>query len=157
PALLLLAVAFVVYVASCACLPWISLALIQRRAPAQSQSVAPASARGGDGALLWNAADAWGRSRRGLLLASLCMLFTGAVVALIGVLTFIATRRASISPIPVGFSLLPPTVRGHVPLPLVATDLVTQVALAGVGLTVGWAVVRQGILIERRLPQRGFL
>src|SRR4029077_7314960 len=81
----------------------------------------------------------------------------GAVVALIGVLTFIATRRASISPIPVGFSLLPPTERGHVPLPLVATDLVTQVALAGVGLTVGWAVVRQGILIERRLPQRGFL
>ena len=33
-------------------------------------------------------------------------------------------RRASISPIPVEFSLLPPTAPGHVPLPLVATDLV---------------------------------
>jgi hypothetical protein len=40
---------------------------------------------------------------------------------------------------------------------LVATDLVVQLALAGVGLAVGWAVVRQGILVERRLPQRGFL
>ena len=157
PALLALALALVVYVAACACLPWISLALIQRSAPAQAQLIAPVPARGGDGALLWNAADAWGRSRRALLMASVCMLFTGAVVALIGVLTFVAARRASISPIPVEFSLLPPTARGHVPLPLVATDLFTQIALAGVGLMVGWAVVRQGILIERRLPQRGFL
>jgi anti-sigma regulatory factor (Ser/Thr protein kinase) len=157
PALLLLALALVVYVATCASLPWVSLALIQRRAPARRQPIAAASARGGDGALLWNAADAWGRSRRALLIASFCMLFTGAVVALIGVMTFIAARRASISPIPISFSLLPPTTRGHVPLPLVATDLLAQIALAGVGLTVGWAVVRQGILIERRLPQRGFL
>jgi anti-sigma regulatory factor (Ser/Thr protein kinase) len=157
PALLVLALALVIYVAACACLPWISLALIQRRAPVQRQPISPAPARGGDGSLLWNAADAWGRSRRALLIASFCMLFTGAVVALIGVLTFIAARRASISPIPVDFSLLPPTARGHVPTPLVATDLVTQLALAGVGLTIGWAVVRQGILIERRLPQRGFL
>jgi hypothetical protein len=154
PALLALAVAFVVYVASCASLPWVSLALIQRKTP-DAPPLAPV--RAADGAPRWNAADAWGRSRRGLLAASFCMLFTGAVVALIGVLTFIAARRASISPVPVGFSLLPPTARGHVPLPLVATDLLTQVALAGVGLTVGWAVVRQGILIERRLPQRGFL
>jgi hypothetical protein len=157
PALLVLALALVIYVAACACLPWISLALIQRRGPTQPQPVSPAPARGGDGGLLWNATEAWGRSRRALFLASLCMLFTGAVVALIGLLTFIAARRASISPVPVGFSLLPPTAHGHVPLPLVATDLVTQLALAGVGLTVGWAVVRQGILIERRLPQRGFL
>jgi histidine kinase/DNA gyrase B/HSP90-like ATPase len=154
PALLALAVAFVVYVASCASLPWISLALIQRKTP---DAPRPAPVRTADDAPRWNAADAWGRSRRGLLAASFCMLFTGAVVALIGVLTFIAARRASISPVPVDFSLLPPTARGHVPLPLVATDLLTQVALAGVGLTVGWAVVRQGILIERRLPQRGFL
>jgi len=154
PALLALAVAFVVYVASCAGLPWISLALIQRKTP---DTPRPAPVRAADGAPRWNAADAWGRSRRGLLAASFCMLFTGAVVALIGVLTFIAARRASISPVPVDFTLLPPTARGHVPLPLVATDLLTQVALAGVGLTVGWAVVRQGILIERRLPQRGFL
>jgi hypothetical protein len=157
PALLMLALALVIYVAACACLPWISLALIQRREPTQPQPVPPAPARGGDGGLLWNATDAWRRSRRALFLASLCMLFTGAVVALIGLLTFIAARRASISLVPVGFSLLPPTAHGHVPLPLVATDLVTQLALAGVGLTVGWAVVRQGILIERRLPQRGFL
>jgi hypothetical protein len=154
PALLLLAVAFVVYVASCASLPWVSLALIQRKTP---DAPRPAPLRAVDGAPRWNAADAWGRSRRGLLAASFCMLFTGAVVALIGVLTFIAARRASISPVPVDFSLLPPTARGHVPLPLVATDLFTQIALAGVGLMVGWAVVRQGILIERRLPQRGFL
>ena len=154
PALLALAVAFVVYVASCASLPWISLALIQRKT---LDAPRPAPVRTADDAPRWNAADAWGRSRRGLLAASFCMLFTGAVVALIGVLTFIAARRASISPVPVDFSLLPPTARGHVPLPLVATDLLTQVALAGVGLTVGWAVVRQGILIERRLPQRGFL
>jgi anti-sigma regulatory factor (Ser/Thr protein kinase) len=158
PALLTLALALVVYVAACASLPWISLALVQRRAPAPAQHMTPPAARGGgDGALLWNAADAWVRSRRALLSASFCMLFTGAVVALIGVMTFIAARRASISPIPVDFSLLPPTTRGHVPLPLVATDLLTQLALAGVGLMVGWAVVRQGILIERRLPQRGFL
>jgi hypothetical protein len=154
PALLVLAVAFVVYVASCASLPWVSLALIQRKTP---DAPPPASVRAVDGAPRWNAADAWGRSRPGLLAASFCMLFTGAVVALIGVLTFIAARRASISPVPVDFSLLPPTARGHVPLPLVATDLFTQIALAGVGLMVGWAVVRQGILIERRLPQRGFL
>ncbi|HEY7020032.1 MAG TPA: ATP-binding protein [Ktedonobacterales bacterium] len=154
PALLVLAVAFVVYVASCASLPWVSLALIQRKTP---DAPRPAPLRAVDGAPRWNAADAWGRSRRGLLAASFCMLFTGAVVALIGVLTFIAARRASISPVPVDFSLLPPTARGHVPLPLVATDLFTQIALAGVGLMVGWAVVRQGILIERRLPQRGFL
>jgi hypothetical protein len=157
PALLLLALALVLYVAACASLPWISLALIRRRAPVQRQQAPLAAARGGDGGLLWNAADAWGRSRRALLAASFCMLFTGAVVALIGVLTFIAARRASISPVPVDFSLLPPTARGHVPTPLVVTDLLTQIALAGVGLTVGWAVVRQGILIERRLPQRGFL
>jgi hypothetical protein len=160
PALLLLALALVVYVAACASLPWISLALIRRRAPMRGQPVAPAAAtaatRGGDGALPWNAADAWGRSRRALLVASFCMLFTGGVVALIGILTFIAARRASISPVPVAFSL-PPTASGHVPLPLVTTDLFTQVALAGVGLMVGWAVVRQGILIERRLPQRGFM
>jgi anti-sigma regulatory factor (Ser/Thr protein kinase) len=154
PALLVLAVAFVVYVASCASLPWVSLALIQRKMP---DTPSPAPVRAVDGAPRWNAADAWGRSRRGLLAASFCMLFTGAVVALIGVLTFIAARRASISPVPVDFSLLPPTARGHVPLPLVATDLLIQIALAGVGLMVGWAVVRQGILIERRLPQRGFL
>jgi hypothetical protein len=44
-----------------------------------------------------------------------------------------------------------------VPLFLVVADLGVQLALCGLGLAIGWAVVRQGILVERRLPQRGSL
>ncbi|HEU5348449.1 MAG TPA: ATP-binding protein, partial [Ktedonobacterales bacterium] len=40
---------------------------------------------------------------------------------------------------------------------LVGADLVVQIALACLGLTLGRAVLRQGILVERRLPQRGYL
>ena len=43
------------------------------------------------------------------------------------------------------------------PIILVGADLVVQFALTGLGLTLGRAVLRQGILVERRLPQRGYL
>jgi hypothetical protein len=46
---------------------------------------------------------------------------------------------------------------GHLPVALVAADLVVQAALAALILMLGWAVVSQGVLVERRLPQRGFL
>lgn len=161
PALPALGVAFVLYVGACAALPWVSLALIRRRTPTNS---APANASrratpaGREATLLWDAADAWSHARPALLAASFCMMVAGLLVALIGVLTSLATHFAGINLAPGATPLpLPVTRPGHVPLVLVAADLLVQLALAGVGLTIGWAVVRQGILIERRLPQRGFL
>ncbi|HEX9068117.1 MAG TPA: ATP-binding protein, partial [Ktedonobacterales bacterium] len=99
---------------------------------------------------------AWGRARPALLAASVCMLLAGGTVAAIGVLTALSARRAALGLMPVSlhFPVTPP---GHVPLSLILLDLLVQVSLAGVGVAVGWAVVRQGILIERRLPQRGFV
>ncbi len=189
-ALPLLGIAFVVYLTSCAFLPWISLAAARRLAtrfspfginpPDSSPSglgasgvhavPAPAADRpadrpsghsrplaGGDASLLWDARDAWARARRALLVASLLMMATGAIVAAIGVMTSLAAHTAAGVPISLPLLPVPKTRPGHVPLVLVATDLVVQLALAGVGLAVGWAVVRQGILVEQRLPQRGFL
>ncbi|MBF6591320.1 MAG: hypothetical protein IVW57_12455, partial [Ktedonobacterales bacterium] len=154
PALPGLGLAFVVYIAACACLPWASL--VARRLLPTTEGRSAAS--GADAALLWNARDAWSRARPALLAASIFMMGAGAVVALIGILISLAKRhplsRATTTGLPVAPSA---TASGHVPLGLVIADLAVQVALAGVGLAVGWAVVRQGVLVERRLPQRGSL
>ncbi|MGH2505636.1 MAG: ATP-binding protein, partial [Ktedonobacterales bacterium] len=90
--------------------------------------------------------------------ASLCMLAAGAVVAVVGLLTALVEHRTAASA--VSQTLPAVTVApapGHAALALVLADLVVQVALACLGLLVGWAVVRQGVLVERRLPQRGYL
>jgi signal transduction histidine kinase len=149
-----LGLGFVIYVAACACLPWASL-VARRLLPALEEK--NPSARS-DAMLLWDARDAWSRARPALLAASLFMMGAGAVVALIGVLVSLAKGRASTHGSGSGLPLTgAATLPGHVPLVLVVADLGVQVALAGVGLSVGWAVVRQGILVERRLPQRGYL
>ena len=126
--------------------------------PLVERRVRPAGPTAGEATLLWDARDAWARARRALLTASLLMMAIGIVVAAIGVLTSLAAHRAAGAPASLPVTLPVLTTRpGHVPVGLVATDLVVQLALAGVGMTVGWSVVRQGILVERRLPQRGFL
>jgi len=191
----LLGIAYVVYLTSCAFLPWISLAAARRLAtrfsplgssagdisrsgfaasgvhavpapvmkhraerPTERSTNHARSLAGGEASLLWDARDAWARARPALLVASLLMLVTGVIVAAIGVLTSLTAHTAAGVPISLPMALPVPQSRpGHVPLVLVATDLVVQLALAAVGLAVGWAVVRQGILVERRLPQRGFL
>ena len=158
PALPALGAAFVVYVAACAFLPWASLAAVRRADPIRRPVAMDTTDTDADGMLLWDPADAWSRARRALLGASLCMIGAGAVVALVGVATTLGehnTQRAGASA-PLGLSV-PPSPPGHVPLLLVGADLIVQVALAALGLLVGWAVVRQGVLVERRLPQRGFL
>lgn len=150
PALPLLGVAFVVYVGACACLPWVSL-LARRLKPVRAQLTVEK-----DSILLWDAADAWSQARPALLAASVCMLGAGCVAALVGVLAALAERNALVG---VSGSLdigVAPAQPGHVPLVLVAADLAVQISLAGLGLMLGWAVVRQGVLVERRLPQRGF-
>ena len=170
PALSALAVAFVAYVGACACLPWASLVARRLRAPgagatagatgntsvsAPMQAVTLASAN--DAGLLWDARSAWSQARRALIAASLCMIVAGAVVGVVGVIT---SRAAHAVSHPNGLTApLPsvPPLPGHLPLALVFSDLVVQSALAGLVLMLGWAVVRQGILVERRLPQRGFL
>ena len=156
PAIPFLGVAFVIYVGACACLPWASL-VVKRWLP-PSQRAGGASA---DAALLWDSNDAWSRARPALLMASLLIILTGAVVAVIGLLLAVAEHRAllgdfsrDISGLPVS---VPTTAPGHAPLLLVIADVFVQGPLAGVGLMVGWAVVRQGVLVERRLPQQGFL
>ena len=160
PALPALGAAFVVYVAACAFLPWASLAAVRRADPIRRPATLDAgdADNDADGMLLWDPADAWSRARRALLGASLCMIGAGAVVALIGVATTLGehnTQQAGVSA-PLGLPV-PPSPPGHVPLLLVGADLLVQLALAALGLLVGWAVVRQGVLVERRLPQSGFL
>jgi signal transduction histidine kinase len=158
PALPALGAAFVVYVAACAFLPWASLAAVHRTDPIRHPSAIEATDSDADGMLLWDPADAWSRARRALLGASLCMIGAGAVVALVGVATTLGehnSQRAGASA-PLGLPV-PPSPPGHVPLLIVGADLIVQLALAALGLLVGWAVVRQGVLVERRLPQRGFL
>ncbi|HEU4785523.1 MAG TPA: ATP-binding protein, partial [Ktedonobacterales bacterium] len=111
-----------------------------------------------DETLLWDAGDAWSRARPGLLWASLCMIGAGAVVAIIGALVLLSEHRASLTTVTGPLPIQAPVTRpGHVPTVLVGADLLVQVALAGLGLTLGRAVLRQGILVERRLPQRGYL
>jgi signal transduction histidine kinase len=151
PALPALGLAYVVYVAACAGLPWASL-LARRLKPAAARE---GTSTGADTTLLWDAADAWSRARPALLAAAVAMLCAGAIVALIFVYTAISQRSLMESQgLPLAVPASPP---GHMPLLLVLADLAVQVSLAAVGLMVGWAVVRQGILVERRLPQRGFL
>jgi two-component sensor histidine kinase len=151
PVLPALGLAFVVYIGVCACLPWILL-VARRLLPENAQHT------GSDETLLWDAGDAWSRARPGLLWASLCMMGAGAVVAIIGALVLLSEHRASLTtvtgPLPIQ---VPVTRPGHVPTVLVGADLLVQIALAGLGLTLGRAVLRQGILVERRLPQRGYL
>lgn len=174
PLVPLLGLAFVVYVAACAFLPWVTL-VAQRLRPAgrggnsadgsdqgrTSVSGTPTgapSSGGTDAFLLWDAADAWGQARPALLGASICMLCAGGMVALVGIATSLAEHNALLAHVTSTLDLsVPPTLPGHVPVLLVAADLVVQVALAGLVLLIGWAVVRQGVLVERRLPQRGFL
>ncbi|HEX9057853.1 MAG TPA: ATP-binding protein [Ktedonobacterales bacterium] len=155
PLLPALAVAFVAYVGACACLPWAAL-VVRRLVPSVMQPASEGDL--GDSALLWDANSAWGSARPALLAASLCMVVAGVVVGLVGVLTSVGTRLAQ-QPhrarawLPLSTTVMP----GHLPLPLVTADLVVQGALAALVLMLGWAVVRQGVLVERRLPQRGFL
>lgn len=153
PVLPALGLAFVIYIGVCACLPWILL--VARR-------LLPDTARvqhtGSDETLLWDAGDAWSRARPGLLWASLCMMGAGAVVAIIGALVLLSEHRASLTTVTGTLPIQVPVTRpGHVPTVLVGADLLVQIALAGLGLTLGRAVLRQGILVERRLPQRGYL
>ncbi|HEX8733581.1 MAG TPA: ATP-binding protein [Ktedonobacterales bacterium] len=173
-----LGVAFVIYVGACASLPWAALAVrrfaptIEARlaaggfplptsgprssgAPAASAESAPA--RPAEAALLWEPRDAWDRARPALLAASLCMMVAGGVVAVVGLLTALFEHGAASAVTQTLPGVTAPPQPGHTALALVLADLVTQVALAGFGLLMGWAVVRQGVLIERRLPQRGYL
>jgi signal transduction histidine kinase len=155
PALPALGIAFIIYVAACACLPWVSLVWPRPLPPANTP--APARSSSTDTWLLWDSADAWTRARPALLGASICMMCAGGVAALIGILTSLAEHNALLGTVPQDFPIgMPQSPPGHVPLVLVAADLVVQVCLAWLGLLIGWAVVRQGVLVERRLPQRGF-
>ena len=155
PALPALGVMYVVYIAACAALPWVAL-LAQRRLDPSASAVRRVPTA--ESALLWDPADAWSKARPALLGASLCMMGAGAVVAFIGIFSSLAEHEALLRSVSAGFSLgVPSSPQGHVPLILVAADLCVQVALAGLGLLIGWAVVRQGILVERRLPQRGYV
>ncbi len=142
-----LALVFIAYMAACALLPWASLAA-RRLRPATRTTTAASG-----GSQLWDAVDAWNHSRRALLGASLCMIGAGAVAAVVGITASIGARHPSAAAAASG---TPTGALGHVPLLLVAADLMVQVALAGLGLLLGWAVVRQGVLVERQLPQAGF-
>ncbi|HET8908977.1 MAG TPA: ATP-binding protein [Ktedonobacterales bacterium] len=154
PVLPALGLAFVVYIAVCACLPWILL-VARRLLPDLNRRD---GRLGAEETLLWDAGDAWSRSRRGLLGASLFMMTAGAVVAGIGVLVLLSEHRATITTVTGSLPIVVPATRpGHVPVILVGADLVVQFALSGLGLALGRAVLRQGILVERRLPQRGYL
>ena len=155
PAIPALAVAFVAYVGTCAFLPW--LALVARRF---LPGIVPNSRwnASGEMTLLWDATSAWEQARPALMAASVCMVVAGAVVGVVGVMTSFASRAAervsSSGTVP---TRLGDVSTGHLPMTLVAADLVVQAALAALILMLGWAVVRQGVLVERRLPQRGFL
>jgi signal transduction histidine kinase len=154
PVLPALGLAFVVYIAVCASLPWILL-VARRLLP---NTTHPSEHADSDATLLWDPGDAWSRARPSLLGASLCMMAAGAVVAGIGALVLLSEHRASLTTVTGNLPIQVPVTRpGHVPTILVGADLVVQIALAGLGLTLGRAVLRQGILVERRLPQRGYL
>ncbi|HEX9038965.1 MAG TPA: hypothetical protein VF808_18430 [Ktedonobacterales bacterium] len=172
-----LGVAFVVYMAACALLPWAALA-VRRLAPGiEARLSAPpptllaaagtTSAPDGPAApsttpaerdLLWDPADAWERARPALLAASLGMVIAGGVVAVIGIGLVIVERSDAFGAISHTLPrVIGATAPGRSPLGLVLADLIVQGALAGLALMLGWAVVRQGVMVERRLPQRGFL
>ena len=115
-------------------------------------------AQASEAALLWTPSDAWDRARPALLAASLCMMAAGGVVAVVGLLTALFEHRAAANAVSQTLpAVTAPPQPGHAALALVLADLCVQVALAGFGLLLGWAVVRQGVLVERRLPQRGYM
>ncbi len=165
-----LGVAFVVYMGACASLPWAALAA--RRLAATPLSLplllgadrssdarpAPGATEPADHELLWDPTDAWERARPALLAASLCMVVAGGVVAVTGLALVIIERRDTLGALPQTLpSVIVSSPPGRSPLALVLADLCMQAALAGLVMMLGWAVVRQGVMIERRLPQRGFL
>jgi signal transduction histidine kinase len=153
-----LGLSYVLYVTTCAFLPWASLAARRLRPSTTASSARISSGTASDAVLLWDPVDAWGQARPALLLASICMMCVGVVVALIGIASSLAEHamigNGSSASLPFELPSTPP---GHVPLLLVTADLLVQLAMAALILLAGWAVVRQGVLVERRLPQRGFL
>lgn len=137
--------------------PWLraTLSRLGRAVVSRESLRAPVDAPTGES--LWSPADAWDRARPALLAASLCMLVAGGVVAVVGLALALFEHRVAAS---VVSQTLPAVTAapapGHAALALVLADLCVQVALAGFGVMVGWAVVRQGVLVERQLPQRGY-
>jgi hypothetical protein len=86
------------------------------------------------------------------------MMVAGGVVAVVGVMTALFEHRSAVNAVSRTLPVVTtPPQPGHAALALVLADLCVQVALAAFGLLLGWAVVRQGVLVERRLPQRGYL
>ena len=85
------------------------------------------------------------------------MLVAGGVVAVVGLMTALFEHGAASAVTQTLSGVTAPPQPGHTALALVLADLCVQIALAGFGLLMGWAVVRQGVLVERRLPQRGYL
>ncbi len=173
-----LGVSFVIYVGACASLPWAALAVRRfgpsiearlvaggftlptsmQRPASDARESQPSQASSAEAALLWTPSDAWDRARPALLAASLCMMVAGGVVAVVGLLTALFEHRAAAGAISQTLpGVTAPPQPGHAALALVLADLCVQVALAAFGLLVGWAVVRQGVLVERRLPQRGYM
>ena len=161
-----LGVSFVIYVGACASLPWAALAA-RRFAPSiearlgaskpKPRAISATPARTAEAALLWTPGDAWDRARPALLAASLFMMVAGGVVAVVGLLTALFERGAASVVSETLPGVTAPPQPGHAALALVLADLIVQVALAAFGLLLGWAVVRQGVLVERRLPQRGYM
>ncbi len=164
-----LGISFVIYVAACASLPWAALAVRRFGSSLEARFSLPGSSprlpapntvrspRSDEAALLWSPRDAWDRARPALLAASLCMMVAGGVVAVVGVMTALFEHRSAAAAVSQTLPVVTaPPQPGHAALALVLADLCVQVALAACGLLLGWAVVRQGVLIERRLPQRGY-
>ncbi len=135
-----------------------ALAGVSDAVSAQAHSAERSAERSAEAALLWAPADAWNRARPALLAASLCIMVAGGVVAVVGLLTALFERHVASSALSQTLpAVTAPPQPGHTALALVLADLCVQVALAAFGLLLGWAVVRQGVLVERRLPQRGYL
>lgn len=179
-----LGVSFVIYVGACASLPWAALAArrfapsiearlaaggfplvgaMQRATTQDTQDTQDTHDPKSDGAhsteaaLLWTPSDAWDRARPALLAASLFMMVAGGVVAVVGLMTALFEHGAASAVSQTLPGVTAPPQPGHAALALVLADLCVQVALAAFGLLLGWAVVRQGVLVERRLPQRGYM
>src|SRR6185437_13267969 len=123
PVLPALGLAFVVYIAACACLPWVLLVARRLLPDATRRDEQMVS----DETLLWDPGDAWSRARNGLIGASLCMMAAGAVVAGIGALVLLSEHRAAVTAVTGSLPIPSPTTRpGHVPVILVGADLVVQ-------------------------------
>src|SRR5215469_9460950 len=75
-----LGLSYVLYVTVCACLPWASLAARRLRSSGTTTPT-PTAGHASEAVLLWNPVDAWGQARPALLMASICMMCAGGVVA----------------------------------------------------------------------------